>query len=237
MKIKKALIETFTPPEPQKKNEFLNSLHYPKLSYSGFILSQISYIRKRVWLFSAAVLLAIIGAVCLIHQDEIYVVWIISALIPFLALLTTMEISRSDIFGMSEIEIGCRFSLPQLAGARMIILGTCNFTIIAIITVILGVYSPLSILKSALYVLTPYITVNGLSLFILNRVHGAEGVYISLAAALGVSLAGVVTFVRMSDTDFLNTLCTALCAGGTVMIIIQVKKIINRKDFEYGINN
>lgn len=238
MKIKKVLRNAFTPPEPRNKDRFISVMRYPKLSYSEFILSQICYIRKRVWLFSAAVLLTVLGAVYFIPQNEVYLVWIISALIPFLALLTVTEISRSDIFGMSEIEAGCRFSLPQLTGARMIILGICNFALISAMTIILGIFSPLSMIKAALYILTPYLTVNGIALGILNRVTGFEGVYISASAALGVSFTGMFLFGRIIlNARFVNTLCTVLCAGGVIVIAIQIRKLLDGKDERYGIEN
>ena len=238
MKIKKALRSAFKPPEPRNKDKFIGSMCYPKLSYSEFILSQICYIRKRVWLFSAAVLLAVIGAVYIIPQNEMYIVWIISTLIPFLALMTAMEISRSDIFGMTEIEAGCRYSLPQLVGARMIILGVCNFAVISAVAVILGFFSPFGIIKAALYILTPYITVNGIALVVLDKVAGSERVYINVAATLVISLAGIFILDGVHfDTHFVNALCSVLCVGGMIVSAVQIRKIMSGKDERYGINN
>ncbi len=227
MKVKKALRNAFAPPKAQGRDKFISSINYPKMSYLGFVLSQICYIRKRIWIFSAALLVIALGAVYFIPQDRMHAVWIVSAFIPFLALLTATEISRSDIFGMSEIEAGCRFSLPQLTGARMIILGACDLTIIPIIAVVLGVSSPLGIIKTALYILTPFIIVNGISLVILNRVKGFDGVYISAAAAVGVSLSGVLPFERIIvDERLKNAICAALCVVGLIVITVQIKKIL-----------
>ncbi len=238
MKLKKELQNAFTPPMPQSKDKFIKTIHYPKMSYFGFILSQICYIRKRIWFFSIVLLLITFGTVYFIPQNQIYSVWIVSAFIPFLALLTAAEISRSDIFGMSEIEAGCRFSLPQLTGARMIILGACSFTVIPIIAVVLGFSSPVGIIKAALYILTPFITVNGISLVILNKVNGSDGIYISAAAAVGVSLAGALSFSRIVfDARLINTVCAALCVVGMIVITAQIKKIMTGKDNCYGIKN
>lgn len=238
MKVKKELRNAFTPPKPQGKDKFLKAIHYPKMSYFEFILSQICYIRKRIWIFSIVLLLISIGAVCVIPQDQMYAVWIVSAVIPFLALLTATEISRSDLFGMSEIESGCRFSLPQLTGARMIILGACDFTVIPIVAVILSTFSPLGIIKTALYILTPFIIVNGISLAILNKVNGSDGILLSAAATVGVSLAGVLSFSRIAfDERLINTICAALCFAGLIVIAVQIKKIMIGKDNCYGIKN
>ncbi len=236
MKVKKALRNAFTPPKPQSKDNFIKTIRYPRMSYFEFILLQICYIRKRIWIFSIVLLLISLGTVYFIPQNKIYAVWTVSAFIPFLALLTATEISRSDIFGMSEIESGCRFSMPQLSGARMIILGACDFTVIPIIAVILGFSSPLGIIKTALYILIPFITVNGISLAILNKANGSDGIYISVAATVGVSLVGVLPFSRIDfDERLINTICAALCIVGLIVIAVQVKKIMAGKDNCYGI--
>ncbi len=238
MRVKKLLRNAFVPPKAQGRDKFLKSIPYPKMSYFEFILSQICYIRKRIWVFSAVLLLIALGAACVIPKDQMYAVWIVSAFIPFWALLTATEISRSDIFGMSEIEAGCRFSMPQLTGARMIILGVCDLTVIPIIAVILGVSSPFGIIKTALYILTPFITVNGIALAILNKVKGFDGIYISAAATAGVSLLGVLQFSRFAfDERLKNVIYVALCIAGLIVIATQNKKIMMRKDNCYGIKN
>lgn len=228
MKLKKEIPGAAAPPEPKLRDAFLTSLPYPKLTYPGFILSQIGYIRKRVWLTSAGVLLAA-ALLCAIPQSGITLIWMISALVPFIAVLTAAEISRSDIFGMAEIEAGCRFAVPQVIGARMLILGICNFTVIAVLAVISGIFSPVGTARAALYIFTPYIAVNGISLAILSRVRGQDGVYLCAAAAFGISLAGYFLFSgeRFGERITLLLNLTA-CLVGTVLAVYQIKKILFR---------
>ena len=234
--LKKELAEAFIPPEPKERDGFLAAFCYPKLTYLEFILSQIRYIRKRVWFVSVIILLAGIGTVCIMPESIMILVWGISALIPLLAVLTAAEISRSDVFRMSEIEEGCRFALPQVVGARMIILGVCDFFVIAALTVILGVFSPLDITRSALYILTPYVLVNGSSLAIFDRVRGQDGVYLSAAVAFTVSLAGVIFSGReFYDERSANFFMAAVCAAGWVLMVMQIKKILIGKDNYYGV--
>lgn len=236
MNVKKALRTAFAPPEPQRREKFIKAIPDPKPSYFAFLLSQICYIRKRIWIFSMGLLLLSLGAACAVPRDELYAVWVISAAIPFLALMTATEISRSDLFCMSEMEAGCRFSLPQLTGARMILLGACNFTLIPLIAVLLGVSSPLGIFKTALYLFTPYLTVNGISLVVLSKVNGVDGIYISAAATVGVSLAGALPFGRMVlDEHLQSAICAALCVVGAIVIAVQLGKRM-RGNF-YGIKN
>lgn len=236
--MKKELKKAFLPPAPKEKESFLAAISYPKLSYPEFVLSQIGYISKIIWIFSLAVVLSGVAAVNIAPDNKLMLIWIISALIPFLAVLTAAEISRSDVFGMSEIESGCRFSLQQLIGARMIILGICNFAVIAITSVVLDLISIFGIAKAALYIFTPYVLTNGISIAVLGRVRGQEGLYLSASAAVGVSLAGVI----LSKNIFLgkesaNILLTVIFIAGAVMMAVQNKKLLMGKDKIYGTQN
>lgn len=238
MDIKKEIYKAAEPPEPQNRDSFLKSLPYPKLTYPEFVLSQIVYIRKRMWAISAFVILAGVFTVCVVPYREMVLLWVLSSLTPLLAVFTSAEISRSDLFGMSELEAGCKFALPQLAGARMLILGVCNFIVISAASVLLGIFSPLGIARSALYILTPFVSVCGISLAVLNKTRGQDGIYLSAAAALAVSLAGVIFFGKeLFDERSTNTIMTAVCAVGVVLMTVQIKKLLIRKDNYYGIKN
>ncbi len=240
MNLKKEIYKAAEPPEPNGRDDFLRALPYPKLTYPEFILSQIGYIRKRMWAVSAAVLLAGICAMCIISERSAQVLWFISSLAPFLAVFTSAEISRSSVFGMSEIEAGCRFSLPQLAGARMLILGVCNFAVISVCTIISGIFSPFGIALSSLYILTPYVCVCGISLAVFRKARGQDGVYISGGLALAVSISGIVLFSGndlQSDAPVVNLYEFLLCAAGSVLTVVQIKKILVGKDIYYAAEN
>lgn len=240
MNVKKELYEAFSPPEPKRKSEFLNTLPYPKLSFSEFVFSQIKYIRKRVWAASVMIVAAAVFTVCFMSlNDPAYIglpsVWIISSLTPFLAMLTASEISRSNMYGMTELESACRFSLSQLTGARSLILGVVSFAVIAALTIISGIFTPVGIAKAAIYILAPFLLVNGISLAIFSRFKGKEGGNISGAAALFVSVSGIVlqgSQVKIPE-NICNNFCIVLCIFGTATIILNMKKITNGAD-HYG---
>ena len=228
LNMKRELREAFDPPKPKDKDAFLAAFPYPKLTYSEFVFSQIGYIRKKVWIISGIILFGAVGMVCMVPESSMELVWITSALVPFLAAATTEEVHRSNIFGMFEIEAGCRFALPQITGARMIITGICNFIVIAVITVISGIFSPFGVARSALYILTPYVSVCGISLAVFDRAKGEDSVYLSAAAALGVSLVGVIGCERgFYGGRPADISIAAVCAAGTFLAAYQVKKIRN----------
>ena len=240
MNVKKELHEAFSPPEPKRKEKFLNALHYPKLSFSEFVFSQIKYIRKRVWVTSMMIVAAAVFTVCFISlKTPSYIglpaVWIISSLTPFLAMLTASEISRSNIYGMTELETVCRFSLPKLTGTRTLILGGVSFAVIAALTVISGIFTPVGIANSAIYILTPFLLVNGISLAIFSRFKGKECGFIGCGAAVCVSVSGILlqgSQVEIPE-NICNNFCILLCIFGAAAIIINLKKITNGANY-YG---
>lgn len=237
MNIRKEIYHSTEPPAPKRRDKFLRTLPYPKLTYPQFVLSQVGYIRKRVWLISAAVLLAGIATVCVTTKNNLFLIWIMSALVPFLALLTTAEISRSDVFKMSEIEAGCKFALPRITGARMIILGICNFTVLSAVTVLAGIFSPFGIAVSALYILMPYIFVCGVSLAAFDKAEGQDGVFMSGAAAFAVSLAGIIFDRKFYGGSMANIFNMALGAAGTALTAVHIKKLLVGKETYYGIKD
>lgn len=234
---KQQLEEAFAPPEPKGRDSFLAAIPYPKLTRTEFVLTQLGYIRKRIWAASAAIMLTAAGGICIFPEDSLALVWVISAMIPFLGALTAAELSRSDAFGMAAMESACRFSLPQITVARMLILGICNFVLIALLTVLSSKYTPFGFARSALCIFTPYITVSGLCLAIYNRVRGQDGAYLSAVAAMAVSVAGCIIFKNfLLDVRAMNLLSIAACIAGVVAVIVQSKKIIFERDY-YGIKN
>ena len=81
--MKRALKDAFEAPEPKHKKEFLKELEQPQISTVSFLLSQVSYIRKSVWIGSVFVaVLAVLWADA-VGEDS---VWVISAMMPFVAL-------------------------------------------------------------------------------------------------------------------------------------------------------
>lgn len=242
MNVKKELCEAFSPPKPKGKEKFLNALPYPKLSFWGVVFSQIKYIRKRVWVVSVIIVAAAVFTVCFMSLKTpsyfgLPAVWIISSLTPYLAMLTASEISRSNVYGMTELETACRFSMPQLTGARTLILGTVSFSVITALIMISGIFTPVGIANSAIYILTPFLLVNGISLAIFSHLKGKEGGYISGTAALFVSVSGILlqgSQVEIPENIY-NNFCILLCIFGTAAIIINLKKITNGANY-YGTN-
>lgn len=183
--LKLAIKAGFEAPEPVGKKNFLSRLNAPKSTYRDFFFSQINYIRKRVWCFSAVVALVLVSLALWSNADSM--IWISIALTPFLALLTVTELSRSSVYNMEELELSCRYRLPQIVIARAAILGSSNLLLLLIMGLAVGIWTEYPILSAVFYVFAPYLLTCVLSIFILNRMCGNEGIYCCAAIACVVS--------------------------------------------------
>jgi len=175
MKLKKQekelLQRMFAVPEPKRKRAFLRSLPRQEASLWNLFLSQTAYIRKWVW----AVSFLLFGSVVLLAKYmEMESSWVLSAVMPFGALLIILEFARSTAYGMMELEMTSRFSLRTVLLARMSMLGVAQLLGLIPATIVLGT----QLLKSGVYILVPYLLTAVLGLMVVRRLTGREGMFV-----------------------------------------------------------
>lgn len=234
---KKELSTAFTPPKPREKNHFLNSLSYPKLRYREFLLSQVFYIRRRVWMVSGILILiscvfSMIPAHWITSPFFSEPLWLAEALLPFLALLAAAETARSLSWDMEELEMSCRYSLQQVIMARILLLGIINGIVFLSFTALMGRISAFGLWRGFLYLLVPYVLTCGICLFLLSHSNGREGLYGCAAAACAVSVLGPLLG---QTADFLYTADHAdwwiiLSVTGIVIIILQTYQLLKKSE-------
>lgn len=232
-KLKKELKAAFRVPLPRGKEQFLQQLRYPKITYREFLLAQLSYIRKRIWMASALIIL--LGWMTAFHSPMSHYsitgglnMWSVSAALPFLAMITITEIYRSSAYRMVELEASCRFSLPQIVIARISILGVISSVVLIMLLVFIHRVSTYSLLQTMLYMIIPYLVVCAACLFLLNRTRGSDGIYACAVAAGLVSVASIlcksVVTILYSDA-YLNGWLT-LFVGCLMLIGFQIHKLV-----------
>lgn len=182
-------------PEPGRKAEFFRRIEKEGLadrrpfamSQAEFLLGQFSYIDKRVWLLSAAVLLLIIVIGRSTTGNELSAMTP-SALMPFaltplLAAGILAETGRSYRFKMAELEYTARFSLRSVMLARLFVVGTVDTAgiLIAVWAVLPRLSYPL--LRVFIYMMVPYLSACLLgSLY--ERKHRADNGWGSIAICI-----------------------------------------------------
>ena len=205
---KEHLEQAFSVPEPKKKRTFLRSLPKQEVGLGTLILSQAAYIRKWVWAVSLLLFGLVVG---LAGYVELNIIWMLSAIMPFAALLIVMEFAKSSAYGILL--------------SRMIMLGTVQFAGLLLTMPITG---PV-VLQNGVYLLVPYLLTAMLGLVAVRRLHGKESMYVcgSISAFVCILCPLSNHFVPALYEEknvMLWVLSTVLLMAG---IVREYKKTIN----------
>lgn len=203
------LEEAFTAPEPEKKTEFIKKAQLPKLSTFAFMLQQVFYIRKITWLISFFISVCAFLCADAIGKD---CVWIISSMVPLLAVCSITESARSKTYGMAELEQASRFSLKSVMLARMGIMSFLHLIIFAVLIPFAGSRmrrmeagnGMLTIVQDSIwriegtglgvsiYLFVPYLLTSVLCLMTVRKMQGKEINYVCMGISVGV---GLINFI------------------------------------------
>lgn len=217
-KLKNDIQKAFEAPTPnqQEKMRFLRTLPKPKISMWQFILTQATFLRKWTLLISLTLIIpALLGT----YYIDLNTIWVISSLIPFLALLAVTESTRSAVYGMIEFEMSTRFSLKSVVLARLSILGMLDFIILCCVTPLCCISSEIPLFQTAIYLFVPYLLTVNTNLWITRHFQGKESIYACMSIAvlisgLNVSLHFIAKFIyQFSYFNWWLLLAVILIAG------------------------
>lgn len=190
--LKKQMRAVFEPPPARGKAAFLRTVQAPQMGFGGFFLGQIRYIRKRVWLTWGG-FLALLPLLSQTADDFLRLFWLVSALLPFAALLVMAELARSSSFRMAELEMACRFTLHRVILTRMSILGAGSLMVLLGLSLLMARQPEgFALPRAALYLTCPYLTTCAGSLFALNRLPVSDALPLCGGVSLAVSLGCVL---------------------------------------------
>ena len=158
-------------PAPKKKRAFLRTLPRQEVDLGTLMLSQAAYIRPWVWAISLLLFVLVVLAARYVELD---VIWILSAIMPFAALLLIMEFAKSSAYCMTELEMTSRFSLRTILLARMVMLGAVQFVGLLLTVPVAG----MTLFQNGVYLLVPYLLTALLGLVTVRRLHGKEGLFV-----------------------------------------------------------
>ena len=187
-KLKRALKQAFAPPPPERKAAFLRTHRRRDLGPAELLLTQAGYVRWWTWAGSCALFAAIL---MLALSSEARTVWSSSALTPLLALIAVSETSRARRYGMEELELSCRMPRSAAMLARMAAVGLLHLVLLGITAPILSRWGEVGVLRTGVYLLTPYLLTAALGMELSRRVRGQEGLLACTAAAVLVCVLGM----------------------------------------------
>ena len=187
--IKSILEKALSAPQPRNKAEFIKSAEPPKLNTFAFMIQQVSYIRKITWIVTFFICICAFLCVAYIEKDY---VWVISSLMPLLAVSSITETIRSKTYGMAELEQASRFSLKSVLFARMGILGGVHLLIFTVLI------PWIEYKKGFVYLFVPYLLTSVLCLITVRKMHGKEVNYVCMGISVGVSLLNLIGKANIS---------------------------------------
>lgn len=177
----------FEAPAAERKRVFLRQLVLPRMTVGEFLLSQVGYIRKLSWGISALILVGSVLGLAFLREGT--VIWLISGLTPFLALVFILESGRSELCHMDELEMTTRFSLKTVTLARVMILGMTDAAILCMLLPI-GLWNHTAApLTAALYMITPFLFTVYSGLLAMRKLKGRDAMYACVGISVSISLA------------------------------------------------
>lgn len=133
------------------------------------------------------------------RTDNIDVVWTISSFVPVCALIPMTFLSRSERFGMEELEAATRFSLRFVRIVRMFIMGIFSMILLLGIGIVLHITSGVSGMEHIIFVVFPYLTSAYGAMVVTRKWHGKENIFGVLAVCMfGGLLPSVIKTIKLS---------------------------------------
>jgi len=114
-------------------------------------------------------------------------------MVPFLALLGTMEISKSNVYDMWEIEQSSRTTLVKIIAGRMLIVGVFNLFLITVILIFMAYIYQKPIAEMVLYGLIPFNISCTCYFLICTKSRTKDSLYHLIACM--VFLSGIFSFI------------------------------------------
>lgn len=187
------LKEAFAAPKPKRKEEFIRQIcvenAVTEMTMLSFLWVQITYIRKRVWLVSALVLLA--GIWCTGYAGGESIAFAASIL-PFAAVCVLTESSRSEMYGMAELEMASRFSLKSVLLGRLSGIGIVHLGIFVILIPFVKNSIELSFLQTTVYLMVPYLLTAVSGLVVSRKLAGKDSIFLYMGIAVVISFLNIV---------------------------------------------
>ena len=227
--LKKALQEAFVAPAPVRREAFLRTVPAAQIGHMRFMITQIGYIKKWTWAVSAAAFAIAFYVALSIGKDT---VWVISAIVPFIALAFTTENAKSAAYDMEELETASRFSLRSVMLARMGILGFFHMILLCLFILLCRRGSTYTFLQTGVYLTVPYLLTTTLGLTAVRRIHGRESMYVCMGIAVLVSAFHMILTgsVRLLYHEKYFSWWVMAFIALFVLMIAECHKIMNRME-------
>lgn len=187
--IKRMLKTAYASPETEKEKSFVRKNEKRSLQLSCIIKVEFRYMGLKS-LLAGVILTALLLAAA--KTEDTDMVWTFASFIPMCALIPMVLLSRSERYGMDELEAASRFSLCFIRIVRMLILGLFSMVLLLAAGVVLRVTGTASVMEQMALVVFPYLISAYGAMLVTRKWHGKENIFGVLAVC---AFSGLLPYV------------------------------------------
>ena len=229
-KLKNQLHTAFAPPPPIEKDTFLKQLHYPKSNKLDVFITQVGYIRKRLWILSILLIVYIFIELCSLKPTDLPI-GKLSAMLPLLSLLGLGELQKSMSYNMVELEMSCKHHFGEVTLIRLTVISTFDILLLLLLSFSTNKMGHGGFITLS-YLAVPFLASSYLSLWIMNRFASRDTLYICGGATAFVSF---VTSLISNDhpilyTQAFNLVWMAVFLTITILLTLEIIKFMKKTE-------
>lgn len=206
--------------------KYMNSPDFNKNSIRETLMSQLQFLPLSFWIAQTILTVFAISLACILGQWRVpfyYPLTILVVAVPSLTLLGAMEISKSNLYDMWEIEQSSRTPLVKIIASRILIVGVFNLFLITTILISMAHIYQQSVIEMMLYGIVPFNISCTCYLFICTKSRTKDMSYHLIACML--CLAAIFSFVLRQRFLFENSMFWGWIGFYILSIILLVKTI------------
>ncbi len=221
--LKAKIAKEFEAPEPVRRDEFLKKYSCsPNTGSRMFVLSQIRYIHKGVWISSLVIFLL---AAFLLQRSPQSALLFTSLVMPFAAGIGVMATVRSRVHKMQEMEASTIVSYRGVIFARLVIIAFSHLILLLGLSIIMGMFGTEGIVLSGCRICLPYLLSSFLGMKIERSEAGRDNPYLCFIISAGAS---VLFFLGQIYPEIVNAalLKPVLSVATIALFIANISEII-----------
>lgn len=187
----------------------------------NFVLNQFKSISKPFWLTQfICFLLFLINFANTQKSEDIQIFFL--TIVPVMTFYILPELLKTQFYNMGEIEAVCFFSPIKKLAVKMVLVGSCNFLIIGIMSLALGLYYQLDILELLCRGLIPFNISISLTVVVFDFIKlTSPYAMLSVSAFLTLALIQIRNFSSLLHNTWL-----IIYFGSVVLILLAIGTMV-----------
>lgn len=144
-----------------------------------------------------------------------------SAASAFSGIFLILELSRSENFGMAELEQTCYLNMKQIWSMKMVLFGAMDIVVLSVLTGKIAAQFCGNTAVIGIYLLVPFVIANAGYLLIFSWIRGKEKLYVQSGLAAAVSILSGLLSVQKEwyDMRYIGIWAVILVVSAVVLAV------------------